>query len=184
MTMQTSSMHKTVIAAMLVASFGGGCANPGTTEYEQAKPSDIQVLPSAGDATSSASEPDMATQSATVLGEQFDSKYSTFTRAAYDAELVKGHPVLLYIFSNTSAESQKQDPVVQEVFKAKDVGVMAYRVHFGDNVANAEQKAFTKSLNVTQEHQFILIDRNGKEVARQAGSMNLAQLHEFILKVK
>lgn len=113
-----------------------------------------------------------------------EASYAPFTRAAYDGSIARGEPVLLFFYANWCPFCKAQDPVVVSLFKDATLGVKAYRVNYNDSETDEEEKRLANAFGVTYQHTFILLNTDGKEVARRVGTMSAEELKTFLEKAR
>lgn len=161
---------------------GAGCAK--RSPYENLSPAEVRRTPEV-DSVRVESPVPVATSTGTESVPAVKASYRAFTRAAYEADLAHGKPVLLFFYAAWCPYCQKQDPVLDAYYAdAVDRGVDAFRVHYADSVTTAEEKKFATDFGIAQQHTFVLLGKNGKEITRHIGTLNAQQLSDFLAKAK
>lgn len=159
---------------------GAGCAK--MSPYTNLSTAEVGRIPDVDSSavatpTATAAVPDMEKKS------EVKASYRAFTRASYEADLAQGKPVLLFFYAAWCPYCQKQDPILEAYYaEAVDRGVDAFRVHYADTVTTEEEKKFAKDFGIAQQHTFVLLGKDGKEITRHVGPLSATQLTDFLSK--
>lgn len=156
---------------------GAGCASPSTAPQSSGA---VQTVPAA---------PQIPTPAAQEqVQEPVQAKnrvaYGPFVQKSYESTLAQGKPVLLFFYASWCPYCQKQDPIIEKLYadEAERLGVDAFRVHYADSQTSAEEKAFAKAFGISSQHTFVLLGKDGKEIARSVGPMTAEQVRLFLSK--
>jgi thiol:disulfide interchange protein len=104
------------------------------------------------------------------------STFEDFTQVAYEKALQQKKPIYLYFHANWCPTCKAQDPIVNTVFSEHSGGVAGFRVSYNDSATSDEERALAKTFNVTYQHTFFYIDREGKTVKKTIGSQTNEQI--------
>lgn len=156
---------------------GAGCSYPGTSPQS---PGAVQAVPAAPQIPT----PTVQEQVQDSVQAKNRVTYGPFVQKTYESTLAQGKPVLLFFYASWCPYCQKQDPIIEKLYadEAERLGVDAFRVHYADSQTSAEEKALAKAFGISSQHTFVLLGKDGKEVARSVGPMTAEQVRLFLSK--
>ncbi len=169
---------KFVFSFVAAMSFlGAGCAPSVSSVPVESSPT-VQTAPTTNEQPMKKDEPEKEKQGI--------SRYAPFVKETYSTDIASGKPVLLFFYASWCPFCQKQDPIIEDVYakQVEDIGVNTYRVHYADSQTTDAEKAFAKAFGISSQHTFVLLGKDGKELARSVGPMTTEQVRLFLAKAK
>lgn len=139
------------------------------------KPQDVPTPPANNNSAES------VPQSSQIAG-----NYKVFNKEEYKTALNNDQVVVLYFFANWCPICRDQEPTNKEVFESlsDDPEVVGFRVNILDSEETAETKALASEFEVTYQHTYVILDKNGEVSYKYTGPLSFEAIKEKILEAK
>lgn len=114
------------------------------------------------------------------------SNYKKFSQAEYENALGEKKVVLLYFFANWCPICREQEPINLQVFESlkNESEIVGFRVNILDSEETSETKALASQFEVTYQHTYVILDKNGEVRYKYTGPLSFESVRSEILKVK